>query len=331
MNESTVLGISIPTYKRPEDLRKCVHSCLQAGEAHGISITLIDDAGDDTNAALFAELQARSPLIKLHRNPQNLGIDRNIQRAVDVCDCDYVWLLGEDDRMKPEALSELLEIVTQDAYPFVYANYTPVDNNLQFQIRDRSLPLEQDQVVDADRFYREYAWSMGFIGACIIRRKDWDPHPAEPFLDSYFAHVGRIMSAIHGQSVYMIATPRVLNRCGTPEAFSWTGDAAAVFRGWRRMCEQLNELYGEEAGKESLSNFERAHGIGSLKFLGYLRADGVLNPDSVQELLTFGESSEGYLRCARWIARLPAFPWRWLRSLQMGLRQLRSPSLDLPQ
>lgn len=325
ITENTRLGVSIPTYKRPEELRKCVASVQASAEAFGVPIYIVDDAADDTNLALFAELEAQYPFVHIIRNEKNLGIDRNIQKAVDVCPCDYVWLLGEDDRMLPEGIKTVLDALEGVEFPFVYVNYRAIDNDISFVIKERSLPLSGNQRMDADTFYRTVSWSMGFIGACVIKKAAWEPVDATPFLDSFFAHVGRIMAAIAGQEVLLIAAPLILNRCGSPEAFSWTGDALKVFTGWEKMTIALEKIYSKQAGEDSLRHFKKAHGIGSLKFLAYLRADGVYTPDMRRQMAQPGSESPGY-RCGAWlISVLPCWPWRLARQVLMRLRKWRAP------
>lgn len=327
--ENTRLGISIPTYKRPDELRKCVTSVQISAGPYRVPVYLVDDAVDDTNSAVFKELKNAYPYIHIIRNEQNLGIDRNIQKAVDVCPCDYVWLLGEDDRMKPQGVETVLQALEEETAPFVYVNYSATDNDITFLIKECSLILPTNQRVPAETFYRNYAWSMGFIGACVIRKSAWVSVDAQPYLDSFFAHVGRIMASIQGQEVLMIAEPLILNRCGSPEAFSWTEDAVEVFTGWEKMTLALGKIYSVEAGRASLAAFKKAHGIGSLKFLAYLRAAGVYKFSMMPQLVDTEAPSPGFRLAAWLIALLPCRFWRMVRWILMQWRQAKSPDLDL--
>lgn len=94
----TSLGICIPTYKRPDFLRRCVLSAITSANGRPLRIFIADDSVSDINAALLLELTTVHPFVQVNRNQRNLGIDANIQRVVDLCDCDYAWLIGEEDR-----------------------------------------------------------------------------------------------------------------------------------------------------------------------------------------------------------------------------------------
>lgn len=328
MTPNPTLGIAIPTYKRPEQLRACVLSVIRAAEPHQVPVYLLDDSMDDTNAAVYAELQPRYPHLHVQHNPKNLGIDRNILHAADTCPCEYVWLLGEDDRMHPHGVQTVLDTLASHPNPFLFVNYSAVDNDLRFIIKERSLPLHELQEMPGETFFRDLAWSMGFIGACVIRKAEWNAVDPAPYLDSYFAHVGRIMHMIRGKSVTLLPEPLILNRCGSPEIFTWTGDAKNVFNGWARMTRALETVYPRDTCEASRLSFQCAHGIGSLKFYAYLRADRVFTPQLCEQLLKEYPGTAAQTRLARIIAHTPPLLFRGLRALLMSCRRLRSPPLD---
>ena len=272
---STQLGICIPTYKRPDQLECCVQSIIRSIGDRTIPIFISDDSTDDTNVAVIARLQAGYPHIFHDRNPANLGIDRNILKSVDLCSCRYAWMIGEDDRMVPEAIETVLAVLDNATgeLPFIYVNYASVDETLTLVLHEKSLPLERDRTLPAREFLETDAWSIGFIGACVVNRRLWATARRDPYLDSYFAHVGMILEYLHGRTLYLIAKPLVLNRCGTARIFTWTHSAFEVMYGWSRMTKALEPLYGVDACEKSSDAMDDAHGTGTMLWYGYLRAD----------------------------------------------------------
>ncbi len=269
------LGICIPTYKRPEQLEACIQSIIRSIGDRAIPIFISDDSTDDTNLAVITRLQTVYPHIIHDRNPKNLGIDRNILKSVDLCTCRYAWMIGEDDRMVPEAIETVLNVLGKAGceLPFVYVNYASVDETLTLVLHENSLPLKQDTTMHAEEFFETDAWSIGFIGACVINRHLWSTAKREPYLDSYFAHVGMIMEYLKGKDLFLIAKPLVLNRCGTARIFTWTHSAFEVMYGWSRMTKALETVYGVEACENSNDSMDGAHGTGTMLWYGYLRAD----------------------------------------------------------
>ncbi len=108
---NTKLGICIPTYKRPDQLRQCVDSIIASAAPFAVPIFIADDSTDETNAEAIAEIQGRYPHVIYEKNAKNLGIDRNILHCADICRCEYAWLMGEDDRMKAAAVSTVLDLL----------------------------------------------------------------------------------------------------------------------------------------------------------------------------------------------------------------------------
>ena len=311
---NSALGISIPTYKRPEQLLETVRSVIAAGgREFEIPVFISDDSMDATNEAVLEALKAEHPFIRVFRNEKNLGIDGNILRSVDVNTCRHAWLLGEDDRLVPGAVARVLRVLEKEDAPFVYVNYASVNADFSQTLKPESLRLREDARMSADRFWRACAWSAGFIGACVVRKADWERVDRSRYVGTWFAHVGSIMELCRGREIPMIAEPLVRNRCGTTEVFTWTSSLMDVLDGWRRLCVLLEPLYGAEACRESLRSFRRAHGLGTVKFLAYARAGGALTPEVVREQILPGGESAWFKGEAWMLSRLPA---GWFRALQ---------------
>jgi glycosyltransferase involved in cell wall biosynthesis len=321
MTPDSILGICIPTYKRPDQLMASVQSIIRSIGEVSIPVFISDDSTDDTNVATVERLRALYPHIIHSRNEKNLGIDRNILKSVDICSRRYAWLLGEDDRLLPGAVSSILDVLKREEPHFIYVNYRSVDASMKIVLKDRSLPLMQDDKMEASAFLAKDAWSMGFIGSCVVRSEYWSDIKPDRYIGTYFAHVGRIMEYLKGRSLFRIAEPRVLNRCGSPGTFSWTGSTFEVVSGWKRLMDELEPLYGAKVCQESVRSFERAHGLNSLYFLAYLRADSVFNNQVFKRMIRPSRKSIGY-KLGSWIISL--IPPIFFQGMRFLLNQTRA-------
>jgi len=279
-----LLGVSIPTYQRPEQLRRCLFSIVEAARPHEVSITILDDSGEDTNLEVIQEMQRSYGHIHHIRNKANIGIDRNILASVDACDCEYVWLLGEDDRLVPEAVSEMLQILARKP-DFVFANYSTVNEDVSIVLKEQALSLTLDKEESASEFLARYGWAAGFIGGCVVKKVLWSQVPQEPYIGTFFAHVGIIFHSLQNRRIHLLSKPLVLNRCGTVETFTWQSMTFEVLGGWARLMKELRPLYGQDICDRSLDSFEAAHGLNSLKFLLYVRAGGVYGIQQYKEYI----------------------------------------------
>lgn len=327
MSDLPVLGVAIPAYRRPDQLRRCIRSIVRSVQEAGspvVPIHVTDDSCDETNVAALKELRGEYPHVVHHRNTENLGIDRNILRSVDTCAARHVWIMGEDDRMTPEAISTVLAVLRSGDRPFVYVNYASIDESATWVLAERSLPLERDVEMDASEFLATSAWSTGFIGACVVQRALWDPIRPDRYVGTSFAHVGRILEYLRGRRAYLVSRPVVLNRCGTARTFTWAASSMEVLEGFGRMLDLLRGLYPDDVRALASAAFRRAHALGTVRFFCYLRADGALDA-KVHESHVRDGPYPALSRHAAWlIARTPPALFRGVRSLLRTFRRARN-------
>ena len=232
----TTLGICIPTYRRPEFLRRCILSAIASAQGQPIRIFVADDAVDGTNDAVLAALRAAHPFIEAHRNPANLGIDGNIQHAVDLCDCDHAWLVGEDDTFLPGAVARMHAKLQASSEPFLFANYAYVGED-PAQAIGTALDVHGDEAMAADGFIAQHLWAAGFIGACVVRCSAWARTDPAPYKGSYYTHVGRIAEIVADSGrVAIVRECSVANRVEGTDTFTWKRDSYGVFFGFLAMC-----------------------------------------------------------------------------------------------
>ena len=323
------LGLCIPTYKRPELLRQCVESLIAAAAPFQVPIFIADDSTDDTNMAAYADLQARYAHIIVQRNLKNLGIDGNILHSVDICDCEYAWLIGEDDRMVPDGVRVVLPLLEKSP-AFVAANYSYVDADFRVILREKRMALDSNRTEDSEAFVREDAWAVGFIGSCIVNKALWQTVTPDKYLGTYFAHVGVILESIAGKIVTLVAQPLVLNRVGNAETFTWSGDAYGVFTGWARMAALLEPVYGAQICAASTASFEKSHGLNTLRFMMAQRADNSYTPAVYRQFVRSGKGSRLHKLGALLVASLGPWPFRVLRSLLYAVRKRRNRQIAAP-
>jgi glycosyltransferase involved in cell wall biosynthesis len=325
------LGICIPTYRRPDFLRRCVLSALDAVGDRPVRVFIADDSMDDTNHAVYAELQTRSNAVVVSRNPVNLGIDDNIQRAIDLCDCDYAWIVGEDDYFLPGSMQRIHDLLRDTSNPFVFANYVYVGDD-GGRVIGQALDAPPVEMPGGD-FVARHLWAAGFIGACIVNRRRWGETDPAPYKGTYYTHVGRIceLLAVPGAVVHIVAEPCVANRVDGTDTFTWRHDSYGVFFGFKAMCEAVARQFPSIAGqaREAAEVMEHRYRWLSLRVAMRLRSE--LGYDKSQ----FTRYLASHIRSP--IKRLALYlisiaPPAAMRSLVTAYRRMRRPaSVDTPR
>ncbi len=332
-NSNPILGICIPTYKRPNQLKLAVKSIIHAAKDHNISIILADDSTDDTNCEVITELMGDYKFIEWHRNGVNLGIDGNILNAVNLCKCKYAWLLGEDDRIIPGAISRMLKKISEASSPpaFICSNYSYVDEDFTMIIRESLLQIQSDCALEAEQFIQTEAWAIGFIGACVINKSVWETVDQTRYIGTYFAHVGTILESIKHHKVLLLSEPSVYNRVGGASVFTWSGDTYGVYKGWDSMMALLKNTYPDQICTAGAESFRTQTGYGTLRFLSARRADDIYNMKVFRkDVLVNSKLSTRYKMFALFIAILPQYVLQMARKNLNRQRKQRGRAIVDP-
>tara|TARA_B110000503_G_C7086637_1_gene387595 strand:- start:227 stop:1222 length:996 start_codon:yes stop_codon:yes gene_type:complete len=105
------LSICIPTYNRAQVLKQCLDSILVSLRGHEwIEICVSDNASLDDTVEVIESYQAKLP-ITFSSNNENIGLARNVLEVTKLAKGDFIWLVGDDDYLMPDALDRLYEIM----------------------------------------------------------------------------------------------------------------------------------------------------------------------------------------------------------------------------
>ena len=104
-------------------------------------LVVFDDASDDQTWALLEETAVRSPIpVRLHRQPSNVGLRRNVEAALRACAGDVIVLADQDDVWRPEKVAALAEAFTDPTVTLWFSDAALIDvagNSIGFRAWDR--------------------------------------------------------------------------------------------------------------------------------------------------------------------------------------------------
>ena len=184
------LSICIPTYNRSDSLTNCLNSIIVAAKDHiGRFEVCVSDNGSNDNTRSAVEKASLCLDISYNRNQENLGIPRNFLKVVSMAKGEFVWLIGDDDLLLPDALDRLLPLLdNNNGIDFFYLNSfhldkiyidaqpQPFDTRIlpvamePFSGRKRSGELDFFELIDPDV-------SFDFLGGMFLsafRKSKWD-------------------------------------------------------------------------------------------------------------------------------------------------------------
>jgi glycosyltransferase involved in cell wall biosynthesis len=98
--DAPLITTIIPTYRRPELLRRAIRSVLNQTYPH-FQVCVYDNASGDETAAVVAQLARDDPRVKYHCHAENIGMSANFAYGMERIDTPYFSILSDDDYLLP--------------------------------------------------------------------------------------------------------------------------------------------------------------------------------------------------------------------------------------
>lgn len=233
LHDRASLGFAIPTYRRPALLDLALQSIVPQARALDAPIYIPDNSCDQTNVAVVSKWQADYPNIVHEINAENLGIDRNVDKAIVRCPAAYVHVIGDDDLIFPGFAPRVMQIIADQAPGHIVCSYMYLANNHR--------PISGAAVIPAGgpaspmrALLPHYGWALGFIGAHVFHRERFASCGVDGF-GTYFHHLVRLIRYLDpDEPLGFVAEPLVGNRADDETTATWSGDRLAVVFGMEK-------------------------------------------------------------------------------------------------
>lgn len=132
------IDIVIPTYNRSGQLRLAIESVF-AQTVGDFNLYVLDNCSTDDTAEIASHYESRG--LTYIRNPSNLGMVGNWNRALTVGNAPYLLILHDDDELAPEFLATTLPMIErEEGAAFLHSAATIINENGKQQY-DRILNL----------------------------------------------------------------------------------------------------------------------------------------------------------------------------------------------
>jgi hypothetical protein len=124
-----LLTIAIPTYNRAELLDKQLTWLSQAikGFETECEILVSDNCSTDHTQSIISKWQniLKNITFKSNKNPENIGVMRNIFYCLSAATTEYVWTIGDDDPIQERAVTYVIEKIKNiDDLSLLFLNFS---------------------------------------------------------------------------------------------------------------------------------------------------------------------------------------------------------------
>lgn len=189
-----------------------------------VELVIVDGASRDNTAEVVGVYVARDPRVRYVRLPVASGVDQDYDIAVSHARGDYIWLMTDDDLLKPGAVDQVLREL-DGTVELVIVNTEVRTVDFGSALRDALVARTTDADYapeDADRLLVDTAHALSFIGCVVISRSFWYARDRAAYYGSLFIHVGVIFQG-RTPRTRVIAEPLIVIRYGnamwTPRGF----------------------------------------------------------------------------------------------------------------
>ena len=121
-NTESLVSVIIPLYNGEKYIRETILSALEQ-TYENLEIIVVDDCSTDNSIDIVQKIDDKR--IKLIRQENNQGINRNIKKGIESSNGDYISILGHDDLMVKDKIEKQVQYLIESDLDLVYAsNYT---------------------------------------------------------------------------------------------------------------------------------------------------------------------------------------------------------------
>lgn len=242
MDNKPLLSICIPTYNRVLCLQQCLESITEQFKnpliLKNVEVVISDNASTDDTENLVKKYQEKFPNILYHKNIENIGIDRNILTVTEKANGNYVWLLGDDDALFPDAIAHILKKIKLKEFKYCLVNCLGYDSNLiNPALRYPNLRIQADQhfekLLECVKKTNKKDLVGLFCGLSgqIFDKKIWESWPEkQKYIGSNAVHLHVLLSAMKNQKFIIIAKPLVKVRAANIRWETFSGLETLVKR-----------------------------------------------------------------------------------------------------
>lgn len=254
----------IPTYKRAESLRICISSIFKYWKG-GKEIIISDNNEDDIAKNVVEKFD--SDAIYYSSNKQNIGIDKNMLRFLELCKTRYCWLLGDDDSLNEKAYDSITPLLNDDLDFIILLNGIEV-KGYESGIYDIS---DIDKVGNAfTSFWDKIPFGNIIVNVERAKKVDFDKcySKYQGTSHAYSGVLWELTLSEFSSGKFGVVTTKNIEICDVIK--TWTGSSVRIhFKEiplWFELLPKSIEIYTDKAYKEYLnricSPFSMLHFIG---------------------------------------------------------------------
>lgn len=243
---SPLLTIAIPTYNRRKHVSLLLATLLEQlpNRASEVVILVSDNASPDGTSEALAEFEGRFNGLRVIRNAENIGADRNIVQCFETAETPFVWIMGDDDVPRFQVIEQLLVLLRQEQPDLLYIASEWRKHILATEIG--SMDKLRWQTLDQIQFAHQVNVWTTFISGIIINKQQLMARQSDfsaiQYSGSNFIQLGWVLNALkHGDRFLCVSSRGIIATSGN------TGGYSVVKAFGVNYAEVVRDIFGQKS------------------------------------------------------------------------------------
>lgn len=195
------ISICIPVYNRAKELNNLLESLINEAKNEEIQIIISDNASEDGIEKIILKFKNIFKNFKYIKNEKNMGFDYNLEQTINCSDGKYVWLMGSDDLVTKNAITELQNEIKNEEFDLYILNGKVKmqnkiinRNGLNINQNKEYLDLSENLDVYINDIKNDISLFFAFISSLVIKREKYlENGMPDELKNSIYDHVYRIL------------------------------------------------------------------------------------------------------------------------------------------
>tara|TARA_A100001015_G_scaffold313774_1_gene421774 strand:+ start:1066 stop:2064 length:999 start_codon:yes stop_codon:yes gene_type:complete len=181
------ISVCIPTYNRPRSLLNCLNS-LSLQTNSDFEVCISDNCSNENIEKVIYPFKKKLN-IKFNKNVENLGAALNFLKAASLATNEFIWFLGDDDLLFPNAIGDLKSLINKNKEcDFFWINSCHLDTNylkkFNHPFDTKFLPKKMNKLSSLEnderlKFFDLIKHKIAFdyllgVFVCVFKRDGWN-------------------------------------------------------------------------------------------------------------------------------------------------------------
>jgi len=307
------LSIAIPSFNRPEILRRSLSLVIDELLNHSVGIYVSDDSDNEEVSNMIKESFPDYKNIFYYQNYPSLGHDKNFIKTLNLPSSEYIWLLGDSVGISPNAIEQILKVIRKHNPEILAVNYRD-------RITGGSKEYKSMFHKDPKEVFNLFAWHLTQTGVTIYSKKaikylnKLEIENKKAICSNNFPQISLIFNFLSTNCSFYWVNSNLIYSSGTSQSY-WQKETLNTFiTDWEQAISDLPEVYDLSLKQKVIKEHSKKTNIFSAKNLLKIRSKGAFDKDSLKKFRSKLDSH----------SRLPYFLLLFISSIPPRL--LRAPN-----